>query len=86
MIAGGISYYGLSRLIFLEGTMNDFAYGQACIFYKEDIDEIRDKYGVKLIFEQDGAPAHESNSNKYLLSKLFGESGWLQNSPNLPEL
>ena len=71
MIAGGISYYGLSRLIFLEGTMNDFAYGQACIFYKEDIDAIRDKYGVKLIFEQDGAATHKTKANITLLNKLF---------------
>ena len=41
MIAGGICYYGLSHLIFLEGTMNDFAYGQALMFYKEDIDNIK---------------------------------------------
>ena len=71
MIAGGISYYGLSRLIFLEGTMNDFAYGQACIFYKEDIDAIREKYGVKLIFEQDGAATHKTKANVTLLNTLI---------------
>ena len=26
MLAGGISYYGLSDLIIVEGTMNEFAY------------------------------------------------------------
>ena len=86
MIAGGISYYGLSRLIFLEGTMNDFAYGQACIFYKEDIDAIRDKYGVKLIFEQDGAATHKTKANITLLNKLFTKNGWIQNAPNSPDL
>ena len=25
MVAGGISYYGLTNIIFIEGTMNDFA-------------------------------------------------------------
>ena len=49
MIAGYISYYGHSWLIFIEGTINNFAYGQAYIFYKEVIDAIRDKYGVKLL-------------------------------------
>ena len=49
MIAGYISYYGHSRLIFIEWMINNFAYGQAYIFYKEDIDAIRDKYGVKLL-------------------------------------
>ena len=86
MIAGGISYYGLSRLIFLEGTMNDFAYGQACIFYKEDIDAIKEKYGVKLIFEQDGAATHKTKANVTLLNKLFTKNGWIQNAPNSPDL
>ena len=27
LIAGGISFYGLSDLIIVEGTMTDFAYG-----------------------------------------------------------
>ena len=86
MIAGGISYYGLSRLIFLEGTMNDFAYGQALMFYKEDIDDIRDRYGVKLIFEQDGAATHKTKANITLLNRLFTKGGWLQNAPNSPDL
>ena len=43
MIAGGISYYGLSNIIFIEGTMNNFAYGQTLIFYNEDIEEIKRK-------------------------------------------
>ena len=37
MIAGGISFYGLSNLLFLDGTMNSFAYGQTLLFFKEDI-------------------------------------------------
>ena len=28
MVAGGISFFGLSHIIFVEGTMNDFSYGQ----------------------------------------------------------
>ena len=66
--------------------MNDFAYGQACIFYKEDIDAIRDKYGVKLIFEQDGAATHKTKANITLLNRLFTKSGWIQNAPNSPDL
>ena len=37
MIAGGISFYGLCNLLFLDGTMNGFAYGQTLLFFKEDI-------------------------------------------------
>ena len=66
--------------------MNDFAYGQACIFYKEDIDAIRDKYGVKLIFEQDGAATHKTKANITLLNRLFTKNGWIQNAPNSPDL
>ena len=40
MVAGDISYFGLTNIIFVEGTMNDFAYGQTIIFYKEDIEKI----------------------------------------------
>ena len=29
MIAGGVSYFGITNLIILEGTLNEFAYGQA---------------------------------------------------------
>ena len=86
MIAGGISYHGLSKLIFIDGTMNNFAYGQTLLFFKEDIDEIDKKKKVNLIFEQDGTLAHKSKSNIYLLNKLFKEGGWIQNPPNSPEL
>ena len=40
MVSGGISYYGLTNFIFLEGIMNDFVHGQALIFFKEDIEKI----------------------------------------------
>ena len=33
MVAGGISIFGLTNIIFVEGTMNDFTYGQAIIFF-----------------------------------------------------
>ena len=77
MVAGGINYFGLSQLIFLEGTMNDFSYGQALLFYKDDIEKLKNKSNEEIIFEQDGAPAHTSKSNKFILNKLFSEGGWL---------
>ena len=46
MVAGGISYYGTTNIIFVEGNMNDFAYGQTLLFYKEDIDGINEKNNV----------------------------------------
>ena len=35
IVAGVVSFYGLSDLILLEGTMRDFSYAQAIEFYKE---------------------------------------------------
>ena len=37
VIAVGISYYGVGKLIFLNRTMNEFAYAQTILFYKEDM-------------------------------------------------
>jgi hypothetical protein len=54
MVAGGISYFGLTNLtnfIFTEGTMNDFAYGQTLLFYKEDIEKINRENNITLILE-----------------------------------
>ena len=44
MIAGGISYYGLSDLMIMKGTMNDFQYAQALFNYKKNIDYLNEKY------------------------------------------
>ena len=52
MIAEDISSYGLSRIIFLDGTMNEFSYGQALLFYKDDIEKIEREHKVRIIFEQ----------------------------------
>ena len=51
MIAGGINYFGLSKLIFLEGTMNKFSCDQALLFHKDSIQEIEKKHKVNIIFE-----------------------------------
>ena len=86
MIVGGINFYGLSKLMFLEGSMNEFAYGQALLFYKDDIDKISKKHKMKILFEQDGATSHTSKSNLFILEKLFPDEGWIQNPPNSPDL
>ena len=36
IIVWGVSFYGLSDLILLNGTMTDFSYAQALEFYKEN--------------------------------------------------
>ena len=48
--------------------------------------KIQEKYGKKLILEQDGATAHTCKINKHLLEKLFTKDGWIQNPPISPDL
>ena len=86
IIAGGICFYGTTKLIIVNGTMNNFAYGQTLLFYEEDMKKISQKYGKKLILEQDGPTAHTCKINKHLLEKLFTKDGWIQNPPNSSDL
>ena len=39
ILAGGVSFYRLSDLILLKGTMTEFSYSQALEYYKENYDE-----------------------------------------------
>ena len=77
MIARGICYYGLGKLMILEGTLNEFGYGQALLFYQEDIKKLNSENKVNLIFEQDGAKSHTSKANLNLLNNLFSEGNRL---------
>lgn len=86
MIAGGVHFNGLSDLLLLEGTMNEFSYAQALYFYKDNIEEIKKNHIIyKIFFEQDGAKPHTSSNNKKLLKNLFG-GAYIQNPPNSPDL
>ena len=66
MVAGSISYYGTTNIIFVERNMNDFAFGQILLFYQEDIYEINDKNNVNLKLEQDGTSYHRTKANLLL--------------------
>ena len=70
----------------MDGTLNEFSYGQGLLFYKDDMNLINQKHNTDIIFEQDGAPAHRCKSNKHLLNKLFPNGHWIQNPPNSPDL
>ena len=50
MIAGGIHFHGLSDLYLLEGTMNEFCYAQALLFYKENIEELKKNNIIQKFF------------------------------------
>ena len=66
--------------------MNQFSYGQSLLIHTDDINEIKKNRNLNLILEQDGASFHTSKENIFLLNKLFNELGWIQNTPNSPDL
>ena len=78
MVAGSISYFRFTNIIFIEGIMNDFDFGQALLFYKEGIEKINRENNITLILEQDGASCHKSKSNTILLNQHFGKNGWIK--------
>lgn len=73
MIGGGICHYnyGLSYLILLKGTLNEFAYSQALLDYHEDIDNLNKVNNINIKFEKDRVTAHTSKSNTNLIKQLF---------------
>ena len=69
ILAGGVSFYGLSDLILLKGTMTEFSYAQALEYYKEKYDEFK-KENDALYFER-------SNLSYFKKSeKIIGETFW----------
>ena len=89
MIAGGISNYWLSHLVFCSGTQNNFLYKQFLIFIKEDMDKIKknknNNLEKDLLFQQDNATCHKSQESMEALEVLFGKNKiwWPANSPDL---
>lgn len=49
MIGWGICYHGLSKLLVLDGTLNELAYGQALLHYQED-NKFLEKKVEKILF------------------------------------
>ena len=87
MVAGGISEYGLSNLVFCSGTMNNFSYKQFLLFLKKDMDNLKEKNLLEkdLIFQQDNASCHKSKESLEAIEVLFGDNKiwWPANSPDL---
>jgi len=81
MVAAGISYYGVGKLIFITGTMTSFSYMQVLDLYKEDIGRL----GQNLMFQKDNAPCHISKSCLNYINENFKNKleFWPANSPDL---
>ena len=84
IVAEGVSFYGLSDLILLKGTMQEFSYSQALEYYKDNFENFK-KLNKNIFFEQDGAPSHTSKKIKKLLEELFGDN-FIQNAPHSPDI
>jgi len=69
MVAGGISYYGPGKLIFISGMVDTNAYSKILKYFKEDIDFINQKHQVNLLLQQDNARPH--TASKQLIEELF---------------
>ena len=85
MVAGGLSSLGLSNIILVENALNEFAYVQMFLYFKEDFDKLKEKADELLYYEQDGAKQNTSESNKNLIKKLFGNN-FIQNAQISPDL
>ena len=83
-VAGGVSFYVLSDLILLKGTMKEFSYAQALEYYKENFDYFKE-HNKNLCFEQDGTSCHTSKKIKILLENFFGDK-FIKNSPHSPHI
>lgn len=80
MVAGGVSKYGVGKLIFCIGTVDSYAYKQAINYYTKDIKNLSDD---ALLFQQDNAPSHTSKEIKSVLKKVKCLDFWPPNSPDI---
>ena len=76
MMAGDISRYGLSNLVFCSGTMNNYSYKQFLLFLKQDMEEIKLKNNLdyNLLFQQDNSSCHKSRDSLEVIEILSGKN------------
>ena len=81
MVSGGVSYKGVSKLIFIIGTQTSFYYLQTLELFKEDLERL-DK---NLYFQQDNPTCHVGKKSKeYINSNFLNKLDfWPPNSPDL---
>lgn len=80
MVAGGISWYGLTDLIFISGKMDGFAYVQSLSYYKRSMKRLN----FEGFFQQDGAKVHDAeDSSKTFLKNFNLLQKWPASSPDI---
>ena len=68
----GLNFLGYGILV--QKKVNEFAYSKALLFFIEDFDFFKNNTNMDIYFKQDGSTPHTSQSNQFLIKKLFGDS------------
>ena len=71
MVAGGLSAYGLGKLVFCAGNQDQKAYIKTLDYFKEDIRFFHQKYDAKLLLQQDNAPCHVGGLSEKKIKNIF---------------
>ena len=72
MVAGGLSAYGVGKLIFCAGNQDQKAYMKTLDYFNEDIIFLQQKYeGAKLLLQQDNASCHVGGLSQEKIKKIF---------------
>ena len=50
MVAGGVSYWGMGKLMFCANTMDKTSYSSTLDYYKDDIDRISQEHNLERLF------------------------------------
>ena len=81
MVAGGLSYKGVGKLIFVTDTMRASSYLQTLNYFKQDIDRL----GKQLYFQQDNSSCHVNKKCEKYIKENFQNSLdlWPADSPDL---
>ena len=87
MVSAGISYYGVTRLIFIVGTVEQNCYIDILTHFQKELDMLSSQQTNLLYFQQDGASCHRSDKTMMKINEIFSEKflpvKWPAKSPDL---
>jgi hypothetical protein len=83
MVAAGVSYYGVTKLIFCVGTMDKTSYVRTLNYWRDDLERLDPD--LNLYFQQDNARPHSSGMSADFISNNFPKvlRKWPVNSPDI---
>ena len=87
MVSGGISYFGVTRLIFIIGSVEQNSYMNILDYFHDDLNMLSSQGNELLYFQQDGASCHKAKKTMEKIQSLFGDRqlpvSWPPKSPDL---